>query len=277
MKLRSRIMFLFTAGTILIAGIVMVNYINLSMIFEYFDTSLNQLNDFARSAIRLYPYPEPQETFALLEEDIQSLTQNFQNYRNRVYIQTVIFAILVMILLALTITSLKHHVINRLEIIRHFTINTYSEGLAHKRLDLPGQDELTDFAALLNKALDSMESSNSEYTGKLAQIRGIILTLMADNPHPTAYFRMSGDLLGSNLSPKEEDQVTETIQAHHQDFSLLDTFDKVYALDETRELKVEAIGPESQSLLLVKASVQEKKSSPQSSSEDLATDSTTKK
>lgn len=251
-------MFLFTAGAILSAGVVVVSYINFNMVFEYFEQSLKTLEQFAATSKKLAPYPDPKESYSLLLQDIQVLSQKFKHYQNRVYVQIVIFAIIVMILFAITITSLKQSVVSRLETLRNFTISAYTEGFTHKRLHLAGQDELTDFVALFNKALDAIDIASSDFSGKIAQTRRFIVTLIADVNIPTAYFRMSGDFLGSNLKQDEEDRVMEIMNTYHQEFQLLKHFQKTYAFNETKDIIIETIGPEADSLLLIKASLQDK-------------------
>ncbi|MCY4444340.1 MAG: hypothetical protein OXC44_06040 [Proteobacteria bacterium] len=258
MKLRTRITFLFMAAMILLAAMMMINYINQSIIFQNLEKSLGLLTLAAVPAQHLQDHMtnELALQLAALQTRGQTILKDFENYRYQMYLLMVISAVLVMLLFAIGMSTLKKHVVTRLNSLRRFVLDSHSHGLLHKRLVMSGFDELSQFASLFNSALDAMDKTSSQYAGRLAEIRKIILTLIADMPSPTAYFRMNGDCLGSNMAFSKEKTIMELVRKEINDIQELDSLEALYPLQEDESLRVETIGPSAGVKLLIRASVE---------------------
>ena len=251
MKLRTRIMFLFVSAMIIIASLIIVNYINQSLLFEHLEASLQKIergltHNFADESVKL------SEQHKNVRKRVAKLTADFEFYRFRTYILTVISSVVVMLLFALGMMSLKKHVVTRLMLLRNFIVEAYHHGIHHRRMNLSGNDELTQFADLFNKALDSIERKNSSREGQRGEDRMIILSLLQNMDKPVAYFRMNGELLGSNLSREHEDAVKNHLEKHITRFQEQNTLEACDPLDALHELRVQAVGPQGRGLMLLR-------------------------
>lgn len=268
MKLRTRLLFLFLSTMVVMAVLVMAHYIQQSLLLEYFDHSLEHLKlqrppqwlssvDTGLSSDMSGGIDTASEmSLTLWYDRVQFIASDFNYYRSRVYLQAVISAVIVMVLFALGMSSLKKNVLARLNILRSFLTDAYQHGLAFRRLHLGGNDELTQFAKLFNASVDAIESHDQRYTGKLVEDRRLLATLIALSKPPRAFFRSNGDFLGSNLSEEIEHSVKVVVRDHLDEIQKLIILDAQYPLEDAgpeAKVRVEYVGPGSGTRLLISA------------------------
>ena len=262
MKLRTRIMLLFVGAIVVTASLTVVNYIGQSITFEGLESSLLSLLSFLEGYDN---YDEstaiqPEYLITSIQHKLGGVTQEFYAIKSRVYIQTVLSVIAVMIIFALGMASLKKNVINRLDIVRGFIGDTYEHGPSHKRLQLSGKDELAHMGKLLNASLNVMESRHAQAEGRYLEDRKILLTLIGLSAGKVAYYRISGDLVGSNLTGELETKVTIAVREHITSLQKLGTETVVIEVPDT-EAKIHAsgVGVEPGATLLLQVKVEEPK------------------
>ena len=253
MKLRTRILFLFASTMVVMAVLVMAHYVHQSIILEHFEDSLEGLRDAMNPLLMQGDFLSLDAVFATWEMRVREAGLDFEEYRSRVYLQTVISAVLLMVLFAVGMTSLKKHVLHRLSIMRRFVVDAFQHGWAHRRLHMPGTDELSQFSKLFNTSMDTIEANMQSYTGKLAEDRKIITTLISGRGIPQAYFRSNGDFLGSGLGEKEEQEIMAAVKENLTDIQQLDALEAVYSYgeDSSKTMRVEYLGPSPGTRLLI--------------------------
>lgn len=254
MKLRTRVLFLFVTTMVVMAVLVMVHYIHQSLMLQYFSDALDALNAQMGALVIQGEGVSLDAVFATWYEGVRAAVEDFEGYRSRAYLQTVISAVVVMVLFAVGMSSIKKHVLQRLNVIRRFVVDAYQHGWAFRRLHMPGSDELAQFSKLFNTAIDTIETNLRLYSGKLAEDRKILMTFIAMGDRQRAYFRGNGDFIGSNLPEDAEEQVIATVRQNIDEIQGLDSLNAVYPMNlEPADLvlKVEYVGPDRGTRLLI--------------------------
>ena len=255
MKLRTRILLLFVGAIVVTASITVVNYISQSMIFEGLETSLRSLLEYLVSYESDVAIPS-EYMITSIRHKVNAVLGEFYAFKNRVYIQTVLTVIGVMIVFAMGMASLKKNVINRLDILRGFIGETYEYGPSHKRLQLPGKDELAHVGNLLNTSLNVLESRDALAEGRYLEDRKILLTLIGLSDRRVAYYRVSGDLVGSNLAGDLEEKVSNTVRHHISRLQNLGTETEVMMVEESdKKMYVSGVGVEPGATLLFQVKI----------------------
>lgn len=249
MQLRTRIILLFVGLIVGTAALTIMHYMTHSLMIGRFEDALDRFNEY----LARYDHGaffDPEYFLLTTAYQLTDITSEFAEYRSQIYTQTVVSVIGVMVVFALGFTSLKRHMINRLDAIRGFVGDTYEHGPSYRRLQLSGKDELSQIAKLMNTALNVLEAAKAEAMGRDLEGRKMLLSLIRQSSVPVAYYRASGDLMGSNLEEDMEGKISELIrpqfgrlQKMKDEFETLDFGD--------HELILSWIGPRSGTRVLL--------------------------
>lgn len=211
MHLRTRIMLLFIGVVMASAALTIMHYVSQSLTIRGLETSMQALKQYVEQSEH-GAFFDPEYFLLTLQNRLTELTAEFNDYRYKVYLQTVMSVVGVMVVFALGFNSLKRHIIQRLDTLRGFILDTYEHGPSHRRLELAGKDELSQVAQLINTSLNVHEAARAEFTGRILEHRKMLLTLIQQFKRPVAYFRAGGDLVVSNMDRELEDQVTQVVR-----------------------------------------------------------------
>lgn len=200
MRLKTRITFLF------------IGFLGVFL----FTTVLNSINqqgllDFSRANLEVVGKFLSEKESSSLGSEVSVSYKNFlQEYKKR-YAQTAISITISVIVLLLAFGFAFYfankHIFQRLNSLAEFYRLTDREMHSEVRLMLAGNDELNMISNVLNKSLNERDEEKLKFDGVLRQERQMILTLLRISKDNIGLFRLNGDLIASNLTSLDEEEV----------------------------------------------------------------------
>lgn len=143
-----------------------------------------------------------------------------------------------------------------LKVIEFYNVNRSGKN-PDARLVLTGKDELNMISSVLNDALDERDSEISKFEGRLKQERKILLTLINNTNNQMALYRLNGDFVGSNLTPLDEEEVSEMVKKLSSE--IVSSKESIeFELDLEKVVRFSVIGPSEGIRILIKAEVYKK-------------------
>ena len=259
MRLATRILILFILAIAIVFYLVITSYLNQIVIIEHYKNALITLNDLHLRSTYETTLSRKQVYFDYIGENLNTILGNFNSYKQRIFIQSIVSFVIAMILFAFAMTSLRKHVLSRFNIIGEFIKNAYKQGLTHRRINLSGRDEISELSELVNKALDSIDSSEASLEGHHRQNRKIIDSLIKSQSESNAYFRINGDLIGSNVKVEDEKKICAIIKQNIDKIINSGPATNVFELSTHNQLMVETIGAKASESILIKAQIKNDK------------------
>ena len=251
MQLRTKIMTLFVGVVAITACLEVIQYITHSRMIIQLEESLEVLEQYVDQREHGVFF-DPGYFMLTIQHKIAELAREFSQQHHKIYIQSVMWLIGLMVIFALGYTTWLRHIMSRLDVLRNFILDTYEHGPSHKRLELAGKDELSQVAKLINTSLDVHEAAKAELTGRVLENRKMVLALIRQFKQPVAYFRTNGDLVGSNMNGEIENQVAQLVSKHLLHLQTIGTQTEIFEMGAGEStVTIQGIGVVSGSQILI--------------------------
>ena len=255
MRLATRILILFIVAMAIVLYLMIASYLNQTMIIDYYRDALMKIYQlYLRSELEA-GLDKKQVYFDNIGEHLRILLERFDSYNQRLFIQSIISFIVSMILFAFVMNSLRKHVFSRFNLIAEFVKNAYKQGLTHRRINLFGKDEISEFSELLNNSFDSLDECKRSLLGRSLQDRKIIECLINQSNTPCVYYRLNGDLLGSNLTITQEKASVSIVKNNLNQILQSNTDKKTFPFSDLQHLIITIIGTSNTEGTLIKGSL----------------------